>query len=262
MSAGIMPARLSDLLPDPHHAVKAARGLVAVLTAAAVLLATPAARAQSPRIPIIRDAETEQLLRDYTQPILRAAGLAQQNIRVAIINEKTFNAFVMDGRRIFINAGTLMESKTPNEVIGVLAHETGHIAGGHLARLREQLAAAQTASIIAMLLGIGAMVAGARSGSNSGLGNAGMAAVLAPQEALRRSLLSYQRSQEEQADRAAVKFLTATGQSTKGLYDSFKRLSDQMLFSAPFADPYQRSHRMRAERVSGLKLGAKAVPPR
>lgn len=253
-------ARLSDLLPDLTHPVKAARGAIALLTAAAVLMATPVAHAQSPRIPTIRDAETEQLLRDYTQPILRAAGLAQQNIRVAIINERTFNAFVMDGRRIFINAGTLMESKTPNEVIGVLAHETGHIAGGHLSRLREQLAAAQTASIIAMLLGIGAMVAGARSGPNSGIGNAGMAAIMAPQEALRRSLLSYQRNQEEQADRAAVKFLAATGQSTKGLYDSFKRLSDQMLFSARFADPYQQSHPMPAERVAALEVLAKASP--
>ena len=106
-------------------------------------------------LPLIRDAEIEQLLRDYTQPILRAAGLAQQNIQVIIINDRSFNAFVMDGRRIFINAGALIDAKTPNEIIGVLAHETGHIAGGHLSRLRQQLAQAQTPSIIAMLLGVG-----------------------------------------------------------------------------------------------------------
>ena len=80
----------------------------------------------------MRDAEIEQLLREYTQPILKAAGLAQQNIQVVIINQRAFNAFVADGRRIFINAGTIMEAETPNQVIGVLAHETGHIAGGHL----------------------------------------------------------------------------------------------------------------------------------
>jgi len=76
--------------------------------------------------------------RKYTQPLLRAAGLAQQNIRVVIINDRSFNAFVADGRRIFVNAGALMDSDTPNQIIGVLSHETGHIAGGHLARLREQ----------------------------------------------------------------------------------------------------------------------------
>ncbi len=112
-------------------------------------------------LPIIRDTEIEKLLRDYTPPILRAAGLAQQNIQVVILNDRSFNAFVMDGRHIFINAGALFDAKTPNEIIGVLAHETGHLAGGHLMRLREKLAQAQTQSIIAMLLGVGAMVAGA-----------------------------------------------------------------------------------------------------
>ena len=136
----------------------------------------------------------------------KAAGLAQQNVRVVIINDRTFNAFVVDGHRIFINAGALMEAKTPNEVIGVLAHETGHIAGGHLARLREQLAKAQTQSIIAMLLGVGAMVAAGASAAMP----MSAPAITAPQMGIQRSLLAYVRTQEEQADRAGVKFLTPT----------------------------------------------------
>jgi len=216
-------------------------------------------RAQAGAMPLIRDAEIEQLLRDYSQPILRAAGLAQQNIRVTIINDRAFNAFVMDGQRIFINAGALMDAKTPNEIIGVLAHETGHIAGGHLARMREQLAAAQTQSIVAMLLGMGALVAGGARG-NVNMGQAGAAVISGPQESIRRSLLSYQRAQEEQADRAGVKFLTATGQSPKGMYDTFKRLADQILFSAVQADPYVQSHPMPAERVAALEVIAKTSP--
>ena len=158
------------------------------------------------------------MLREYTRPILRAAGLEKQNIQIVIINDRAFNAFVADGRRIFVNYGALMQSETPNQIIGVLAHETGHLAGGHLAKLREQLASAQTQMIIAMLLGAGAMVAGAtrRQRPNSGLANAGAAAIAAPQEMIRRTLLSYQRQQEENADRAGVKFLTATGQSAEG----------------------------------------------
>ena len=105
------------------------------------------------------------MLREYTQPILQAAGLSKQNIQVVIINDRGFNAFVADGRRIFVNAGALMEAETPSEIIGVLAHETGHIAGGHLVRLREQIAAATTQSIIAMLLGLGALVAASKTGS-------------------------------------------------------------------------------------------------
>ena len=113
--------------------------------------------------PVIRDAEIEQLLRDYTQPILRAAGLAQQNIQVVIINDRSFNAFVAGRPPHLRQCRRADGSKTPNQIIGVLAHETGHIAGGHLARLREQLAAATTPSIIAMILGVGAMVAAGRA---------------------------------------------------------------------------------------------------
>jgi predicted Zn-dependent protease len=249
-----------------RRATLAARA-VALLTAVAVgavpsttaIMPTPAeAQSLPPGLPLIRDAEIEQLLRDYSQPVLRAAGLAQQNIQVTIINDRSFNAFVIDAKRIFINTGALMDAKTPNEVIGVLAHETGHIAGGHLSRLRQQLANAQTASIIAMLLGVGGMVAAAKTGGGAG-GNPA-AAILGPQESIRRSLLSYQRAQEEQADRAGVKFLAATGQSAKGMYETFKRLSNEILFAARNADPYLQSHPMPAERVAALEVLAKASP--
>src|SRR5216684_5797477 len=242
----------------------AARAL-ALLTAFAVALVPTAAVAPTPSraqslpqgIPLIRDAEIEQVLRDYTQPILRAAGLTQQNVQVTIINDRSFNAFVMDGRRIFINAGALIDAKAPNEVIGVLAHETGHMAGGHLSRLRQQLANAQAASIIAMILGLGGAIAASRSG---GGGGNPAAAILGPQETIRRSLLSYQRAQEEQADRAGVKFLAATGQSAKGMSETFKRLADQILFSSRYIDPYLQSHPMPKERVAALEELARTSP--
>src|SRR5688572_27674506 len=110
------------------------RALAAITACVLAVTSTAPAHSQG-SLPVIRDAEIEQLLRDYTEPLLRAAGLAKQNIRVVIINDRSFNAFVMDGRRIFMNAGALMDATTPNQVIGVLAHELGHIAGGHLSRL-------------------------------------------------------------------------------------------------------------------------------
>src|SRR5206468_6114708 len=141
--------------------------LTAVVTAAALAGAPMPALAQGKGPPVIRDTEAEQLLRDYTRPILRAAGMEKQNIQMVIINESAFNAFVADGRRIFVNYGAMMQSETPNQIIGVLAHETGHLAGGHLAKMREEMSRAQTQMIIAMLLGAGAMVAGARGGSSN-----------------------------------------------------------------------------------------------
>jgi predicted Zn-dependent protease len=233
---------------------------LAVVTAAALAAAAIPAGAQQGGggPPIIRDAEIEQLLREYTQPILKAAGLAQQNVQVVIINDRSFNAFVADGHRIFINSGALMQAKTPNEVIGVLAHESGHIAGGHLARMREQMANASTESLVAMLLGIGAMVAGARSGG--GGGDIGMAALTLPQGMIQSTMLAYIRTQEEQADKAGVKFLTATGQSPKGMYDTFKRLGDELLYQSRYIDPYLQTHPMPKERVAALEELVKTSP--
>ena len=240
---------------------RAFRGLAALL-ATSVALAGGPARAQDPArgLPVIRDAEIEQLLREYTQPILRAAGVAQQNINVVIINDRGFNAFVIDAKRIFINAGALMESQTPNQIIGVLAHETGHIAGGHLSKLRTELANAQTMAILATILGVGAMVGAARAGPGNVGGNPGMVAMVAPQMMIMRSLLSYQRQQEEQADRAGVKFLTASGPSPKGMYEPFKRFADQALFASQYADPYVQSHPMATERIAALEGIARGSP--
>jgi predicted Zn-dependent protease len=242
----------------------AMRGAVGVITAVAVVAANLAAvapaRAQEEKgLPLIRDAEIEQLLRDYTRPILKAAGLGQRNIRVVIVNDRSFNAFVIDAKRIFVNTGALMDSETPNQIIGVLAHETGHIAGGHLSKLRAELANAQTAMIIAMLLGVGAVAAAVSTSHGNGIGDPS-AAILGPQLSIIRSMLAYQRQQEEQADRAGVNFLNLTAQSPKGMYDTFKRFADQQLFSAHSADPYLQSHPMASERIAALEGMARNSP--
>src|SRR5262245_29553364 len=213
--------RMRQSMRSPPITAPVRRGAVLLLASAVAMAGHGPAMGQPAKgakgLPVIRDAEIEQLLRDYTAPILKAAGLAQQNVQITIINARPFNAFVMDGRRIFINAGALMDAKAPNEIIGVMAHETGHISGGHLTKLRNELANAQTTLLVGMLLGAGAMVAGARSSgqTGSGIAQAGVGALTAQPELIRRSLLSYQRSQEEAADRAGVRLLSATGQSAK-----------------------------------------------
>lgn len=235
--------------------------MAAIAIAAALLFPAPL-QAQQPggqKLNVIRDAEIEDLLRDYTRPILRAAKLGGQNIEVVLLGDRSFNAFVADGRRIFVNIGALYDAETPNQVIGVLAHETGHIAGGHLARLRDQIASAQTASIVAMLLALGAAGAGAAAGQDD-IGRALPGLVAGPQEMIRRSLIGYVRQQEEAADRAAVRFLNATGQSTKGMLETFARFADQTMFLSRSVDPYTLSHPMPRERIAALENLAKSSP--
>lgn len=226
------------------------------LSAGVALGSTGAAHAQ--RVPIVRDAEIEALVRDYARPILKAAGLANSNINIVLVNDPAFNAFVA-GRRIFINTGTLMTSETPNEVIGVLAHEAGHIAGGHQERLRDQLARAQTMAIVAALLGAGAMVAGAASDTN-GLGAAGAGIMTGGSEMARRSLLGYQRSEEATADRSAITYLNATGQSAQGMLKTFQRFQSALSLSGARIDPYQVSHPMPRERIANLETLAHQSP--
>ena len=114
---------------------------------------------------MIRDAETESLIKTYAKPIFNAAGLSGQAVDIHIINDRAFNAFVVDGHNMFIHAGALMDAKTPNQIIGVIAHESGHITGGHLARLRNQISKAKSAALMLQLLGLAAMAAGAVAGS-------------------------------------------------------------------------------------------------
>lgn len=243
----------------PNRARRAAPASRILAVAIAALLAAESPVQAQRGLPLIRDAEVEHLLREYSQPILRAAGLGQQNIRIVIINDRSFNAFVADGRRIFMNAGALLDAETPNQVIGVLAHEAGHISGGHLARMRQEISNASTIAILAMLLGAGALIAGGGQAGGAAT-QIGAAAINAPQSIIQRSLLAYVRAHEDQADRAAVKYLSATGQSAKGMSDTFKRLANQVLYSARSADPYLQSHPMPSDRVAALQELARSSP--
>jgi predicted Zn-dependent protease len=233
------------------------RGAVAAIAAAGLLLSVPA-RAQ-PKLPIVRDAETEQLLRDYTASVFRAAGLSAKAAKIVLINDQAFNAFVANGQKIFINVGALMESETPNEIIGVLAHEAGHIAGGHLARLRDQVGKAQILAAAGMLLGAAGAAGAMRSGS-SDIGQGAMGAALGSQELVKRNLLAYQRGEEQAADQAAMRYLNATGQSAKGMLHRFRQFADTGFFRSQSVDPYLLSHPLPAERIAQLETLAKQSP--
>jgi predicted Zn-dependent protease len=209
-------------------------------------------------VPIVRDAEIEALVRDYARPIFKAAGLSKSGIDIILVNDPGFNAFVA-GRRMFINTGALLQADTPNEIIGVIAHEAGHIAGGHQDRLRDQLARAQTMAVIASLLGVGAVAAGAATGAG-GLAQAGAGIAAGGGEFARRGLLGYQRSEEATADRSAITYLEATGQSAKGMLKTFQRFQSALSLSGARVDPYQVSHPIPRDRIANLEQLAKASP--
>jgi predicted Zn-dependent protease len=248
--------RLRPAVALASHMVRSsARVLAAGLCLAAAL--NGSAQAQQ-GIAVVRDAEIEALVRDYAAPIWRAAGLSRSGLSIVLVNDRHFNAFV-DGRRIFINTGALVQAETPNEIIGVLAHETGHLAGGHQQQLREQLAHFQTMAVVASLLGAGAMVAGAAT-DNKGLAQSGIGITAGGSEFARRFLLAYQRSEETAADRSAVTFLNKTKQSAKGMLTTFARFQTALSLSGTQVDPYLISHPMPRDRIANLKTLAESSP--
>ncbi len=193
-------------------------------------------------LPLIRDTEIENLLNDYARPIFKAAGLGEGRVAVRIVRSDMFNAFVLDGRNVFIHTGALMQSETPNQVIGVIAHESGHIAGGHMAALRARIARDQTKALLVRMLGLGVAIA-------TGAGEA----VFAGEELIMRSLLAERRSQEGAADQAGLRYLNATRQSGRGMLETFERFAQQEYISDTHKDPFVRSHPVATDRLAQLR---------
>jgi len=203
------------------------------------------AGAQSRSVSLLRDAETENLIRDYADPLFRAAGLDPAGIRVLLVNDDSINAFVAGGMRMFIHTGLLIRADTANQVIGVIAHETGHIAGAHLSRIQEELRNASIEQILGLILGGAAAAASGNAGAvlaGSSLGS----------EIAKRNLLKYSRTQESAADHAGMSYLDATKQSSRGLLEFFEKLEGQEFLSEP-QDPYLRTHPLSSDRVTSVQ---------
>ena len=212
---------------------------------ACALVTGAAGPAHAKRISLIRDAEIEHNIRQYAAPLFTAAGLDARTVKVHVVNDLALNAFVAGGQRIFINTGLLLKVDDVNEIIGVLAHETGHISGGHLARAHEAMRTASATSILAMALGAAAVL--------GGQGRAASAIIAGGQQVAQRSLLSYSRAQESAADQAAIKILESVGQSAQGLHTFLDRIGDQELLATSRQDPYVRSHPLTRDRLTFLQ---------
>lgn len=206
----------------------------------ACLIARPAAAQQ-----ILRDAETEALLNRMSAPLIKAAGLDPNNVQVLLINDDSINAFVAGGQIVWIHSGLFTAAANANEVQGVIAHELGHIEGGHVIRSAEGIKAATGIMLLSLLLGAAAVAAG---GGEAGLGVLG-----AGQQAAIGKFLAFSRAQESSADLAGARYLSAAGLSGKGSLAFFKRLQNlEFRLAIPQEDSYGRTHPLSGERIQIL----------
>ena len=221
------------------------RHIIGLLLLSTLALSLRPETAQARRITFIRDAEIEDTIRLFGIPLFAAAGLEPSAVRVHLVKDPAINAFVANGQRIFLNTGLLIASDNANQVIGVMAHETGHISGGHLARTHEALRDASANSIMAFVLGAAAIAAGQ--------GQAGSAIIAGGQHVAQRSFLKYSRIQESSADQAALDILKKTSQSARGMLAFFEKLGDQEALLTTSQDPYIRTHPLTRNRIETIQ---------
>ena len=197
---------------------------------------------------MLRDAETEALLNDMTAPLIEASELEPGNVEMVLINDGSINAFVAGGQAIYVHAGLINAADTANEVQGVLAHELGHITAGHVIRFNERTKAANGISILSLLVGVAAALAGA--------GDAAMGAIMAGQQAALGSFLAYNRDQEAATDLAGARYLSGAGISGRGMISFFEKLRNFEIrrgYSQSDDAGYMRTHPLSGDRVQTLR---------
>ena len=213
------------------------------------VLVGPAA-AQS--ISLLQDTETERALRSYEDPILKVAGLDPVAVKMYIVNDQSINAFAAEGQNIFINVGLFIQLKTPNELIGVLAHETGHIAGGHLIRGSAAMQKATIPMLLSLIAGVAAIAAGA--------GDAGMAIIGLGETVAAAQFNEFSRPQEATADQMGQRYLRETHQSGEGMVHIFERMADESARASTHPDALATDHPADRDRVVALQMIADASP--
>lgn len=229
---------------------RTSRILTSLLLAGALFfgLSTPA-RAQT----VIRDAEIEDYMAQWFSPIFQAGGMSPDQVKIVIVQDPMINAFVAGGANIFFYTGLLDKTDNPGEVIGVMAHELGHISGGHLIRAREAMENASYEAILGGIIGVGAAIL-------SGDGNAAGTIGAASQSMATRKYLSYSRAFESSADQFALTTLQKAGLSARGLGTFLEKLEDQELLPVSQQAEYVRTHPLTRTRIDAVESGAAASP--
>ncbi len=222
-----------------------------LLSLAAGSIAFSGAAAQAQSISLLRDAEIEKFIDEYARPIFRAAGLNEDSIEIVIVNDGTFNAFA-GGRYMGVNSGLLTTVDTPNQMEAVIAHEAGHLAGGHSARSQDAINKAGRSMILGLVLAGAAIAAGAPEASMAALGFG--------QQVGLANYLRYSRGQEATADQSSVTYLDRLGHSSKGALEVWRKMRNSQIIRSQQIVPYYQSHPLANERLTALQQRAEASP--
>ena len=218
-----------------------------------VLLGGAAPARAANQLSLIRDAEIENTIHEFAAPLLQAADLDASEFKVHLVKDASLNAFVSHGMNLFIHTGLLMKAEDPSEVIGVMAHEIGHITGGHIILREQQLEATQKNLWLAYAMGAAAALA-------TGRGDAFAGVAMGVQSGMVENLMAFSRSEESQADQAGLEYLDDTGISASGLLKFMRILENQELLVSARQDPYLRTHPLTRDRIAFIENHVKTSP--
>jgi predicted Zn-dependent protease len=230
-----------------------ARGALILLLSLVVALRPVLAQDAAPEV--LRDTETEAFLNQIAAPLAKSAGLAPGALQVVLLQDPEINAFVAGGQTIYIQSGLIEAADNANEVEGVIAHELGHIEGGHVIRNDEGARPAGRIALLSLLLGVAAIAAGAAG--------PGIAALGAGTQLAQSKYLAFNRAEEGSADASAVRHLNDAHLSGKGMISFFKKLEqEEYRLSSSYGpiDPYAQTHPMTADREAALSADLEKSP--
>jgi len=225
----------------------------AVCLGLVVALSPIGPRAQNKAPPIIRDTEIEAIFSEWATPLMKSSNIGEKNVRIILVQSNEVNAFVAGGANIFFYTGLIRKTDNPNEILGVLAHEMGHIAGGHLISTQDALERASYESILGTVLGIGAAIV-------TGNGGAASAIISGSQSFAGRRFLAHSRVNESSADQAAFSYITRAELNPSGLSSFFKKLQDQELLPSTQQSEYVRTHPITRHRVEAVDVLIEKTP--
>jgi predicted Zn-dependent protease len=222
---------------------------------AALLLAAWLAVSAGPAaaLGLIRDSEIERTLDRIANPILRAAGLNPASVNIYIVNSPQLNAFVAGGQNIFLFSGMITRMETIDQLRSIIAHETGHITGGHIARRDQALRGARGIAMIGMLGAVAAAVGGAPE--------AGLALGFGSRQAAERATLAHSRTEEASADQAGLRYMAAAGADPRAMLEVMRYFRGQEALMSNRQDAYARTHPLFAERLALIEERVSALPP-
>jgi predicted Zn-dependent protease len=232
-----------------------ALGRLLLLLLLSFLVAARPALAQDDDVQVLRDTETEAFLKEISLPLVTAAGLDPSKVQVILLSDRTINAGATQGQLVAVNAGTIFAADNVLELQGVIAHEFGHLAGGHAPLASSNYGKFGRVSLLSLLAGVAAIAAGA--------GGAGMAIMGAGTQVAERDALAFSRAQEASADAAGISYLKAAHLSGSGMLSFFGKLKQEEYRLMPAdqtIDPFAQDHPMSADREETLERDVKTSP--